>query len=939
MVGKLFNDLVTALDILPESSTVDICINHPSPAVLAGKVRVIAKRPCVYKSLVLTVTGTSRVWMRQGAKTIKAKQVFLKSSKKIVFEGQGSNVGVGAIGDGGAGGREQQQQQQQRQQQRASSLSSMTSLSNSHPSNIPVSPVSQTEEEAFPSTSPISTAAAPAAGVGTGVMTRMSRMMTTTTTATTTTMLQGAVSAQQPVRSSEPSHGFSMSNNAADDDNSSPMTHLGPLDEIGLSTPPADNSNSNNNTVNNSQQPTPPSLNSSHNRDNSNSSNYYYGSGTTTNSHLQNQLRQGVNDIDFYLEFPSHVNNPDTNNNNNNNNNTAASDSSRCLPSGPFKSFSGDSTIVYTLSATLVMSRRDILVNNQMTTSIPFRVQCWQDIVDWRNHSEDHSYHGKRRGKIEFRLEVPKQLDMRRLQDLQFGFEARWKTLQDRLKIKEVHYSIIEEETQILGPRMAPNIHTTVISTAVTHDCAGDTTPTNSWTHMRGAARLQIPQPLTVMESMSTPWPHTLSVSHKLRVVFRFDQSLNKERDLQLSFPILIHPTLNAAGGPVHTHALFRHLLRLHPQSQSRRRARRALFGMVGSAGEGQPDGITADCEDLSDYDEDMDYDDDEDGNGEAGGGEGGVNGIGGGSGNNSNGNRHLPVYADREGTLLLMVGHEIVQETTDLLPPEQADALGISIVRTSTATNPGYYYSGVDRRSSLLYSSSEASMSSAPNSPTSPTTFMEQYSWGSAYDGAAGGGLSSSPTSTTTYSMYSTSPDFAVTPSSPLEAAAAAGRGSIVSRRHSSYTTSSGTPVATMELSLPPPYVFPSVAEGEEDYMIPPPSPLPFRNDTQELVTASETVISSQVVDKGKDRSDDDDDDDVSMVDVGVTVQDVGPSSSSSAAVARSGTSTVMPSFGLPSPEYEIQESPLQSCAHKDKDKGKKKDQGGDVQASTGNM
>ncbi|KAG0050730.1 hypothetical protein BGZ90_006959, partial [Linnemannia elongata] len=83
MVGKLFNDLVTALDILPESSTVDICINHPSPAVLAGKVRVIVKRPCVYKSLILTVTGTSRVWMRQGAKTIKAKQVFLKTSKEI----------------------------------------------------------------------------------------------------------------------------------------------------------------------------------------------------------------------------------------------------------------------------------------------------------------------------------------------------------------------------------------------------------------------------------------------------------------------------------------------------------------------------------------------------------------------------------------------------------------------------------------------------------------------------------------------------------------------------------------------------------------------------------------------------------------------------------------------------------------------------------------
>ncbi|KAG9073312.1 hypothetical protein KI688_001104 [Linnemannia hyalina] len=927
MVGRLFNDLVTALDILPESPTVDICINHPSPAVLAGKVRVIVKRPCVYKSLVLTVTGTSRVWMRQGAKTIKAKQVFLKTSKEIVFEGHGLNAGmIGSESRGGAGSRELQTQQQQRQQQRASSLSSMTSLSNSHPSNIPVSPHSMTEIEAFPSTS--TTTPATAAAAAGGVMTRMS----TTTTA----------SAQQPVRSGEPSHGFSVPNNVTNDDDSSPMTHLGPLDGITISTLPSDN-NTNSNTVNNNnQQPTLLSLGPSpHNCDNSNSSNgsnsnNNNGSGTTTNSNLQNQLRQGVNDIDFYLEFPSHVDNPDTNNNNSN---TAAGDSSRCLPSGPFKSFSGDSTIVYTLSATLVMSRRDILVNNQMTISIPFRIQCWQDMVDWRNHSEDHSYHGKRRGKIEFRLQVPKQLDIRRLQDLQFGFDARWKTLQDRLKIKEVQYSIVEEETQILGPRMAPNIHTTVISTAVTHDCAGDTTPTDTWTHMRGAARLQIPQPHTVMESMSTPWPHTLSVSHKLRVVFRFDQSTNKERDLQLSFPISIHPTLNAAGGPVHTHALFRHLMRLHPQSRTRRRARRALFGIVsGGAGEGQNEGGNGDGEELSDYDEDTEYEDDEDGDGEVGGGESGVNGN-----NTGSGNRHLPVYADREGTLLLMVGHEVVQETTDLLQPDQVDALGISTMRTSIATNPGFYYSGADRRTSLLYSPSEASMYSVPNSPTSPTTFMEQYSWGCAYDGGAGG-LASSPTSTTTFSMYSTSPDFAVTPLSYIEAAAgAAGGESIVSRRHSSYTSSS-TPMTTMELSLPPPYVFPSVAEDEEDYTIPPPSPLPFRNDDQRPTVPAVAVTSSRAVDKGKGRSDNGDD--VSMVDVGVVAQDIGPSSSSSAPMAARpvvgvGPSTVMPPFGLPSPEYEIHESPLHSYAHQDmgRDKGKKKEQGRDEQTTASDM
>lgn len=462
MVAKLFNDLVTALDILPESPTVDICVNHPSPAVLAGKIRVIAKRPCVYKSLVLTVTGTSRVWMRQGAKTIKAKQVFLKATKEIMFEGQ--NAGAIRGGDGAGGSRDQQQQQQQRQQQRASSLSSMTSLANSHTSNnVPASPVSLTAEESFQSTSTSTSAAAapvaaPAAttgggGGGSGMMKRMSRLLTTTTTTTTTTgaIPQTAAVSARPVRSGEPSHGFSVSN--ADDDDSSPMTHLGPFDGNGLSTA-ADTNNSN--TINSNSQPI--QYQHGHNnltRDNSNSNNNNNGSGATTNGQLQNQLRQGVNDIDFYLEFPSHVDNTDS----------TVSDSSRCLPSGPFKSLSGDSTIVYTLSATLVMSRRDILVNNHMTTSIPFRIQCWQDMVDWRNHSEDHSYHGKRRGKIEFRLEVPKQLDMRRLQDLHFGFEARWKTLQDRLKIKEVHYSIIEEETQMyvnlpLPPLSVSHIHT-----------------------------------------------------------------------------------------------------------------------------------------------------------------------------------------------------------------------------------------------------------------------------------------------------------------------------------------------------------------------------------------------------------------------------------------------------------------------------------------------
>ncbi|KAK3838826.1 MAG: hypothetical protein J3R72DRAFT_448408 [Linnemannia gamsii] len=935
MVAKLFNDLVTALDILPSSPTVDLCVNHPSPCALTGKVRVIVKRPCVYKSLVLTITGTSRVWMRQGAKTIKAKQVFLKVSKEIVFDG-GNGGGSLTTGPGTAiGAREHQHQQQlhlqqRQQQQRASSLSSMSSLSNSHPSNnIPVS------EETSPSTSTSTITPATAASTTTSPVSALNMV---NRVITAITIPQGPTSAQ-PVISGEPSHGLD-SMVTANTDDSSPMTHIQQGTRSGLSTPPADNSQPSYFPTQHHQDRRLSEQESTHNHstihNNSNNNSNSNGSGTNNNGHLQNQLRQGVNDIDFYLEFPSHVDNI---NNSTNTNNTTNSDSSRSLPSGPFKSFSGDSTIVYTVSATLVMSRRDILVNNQITTSIPLRVQCWQELIDWRNQSEDHSYHGKRRGKIEFRLQVPKQLDVRRLQDLQFGFDAKWRTLQDRLRIKEVHYAIIEEETQILGPRMAPNVHSTVISTAVTHDCSGDTTPTNTWTHLREAARLQIPQPLSVMESMSTPWPHTLVVSHKLRLTFRFDQSLAKERDLQLSFPILIHPTLNAAGGPVHTHALFRHLARFQPQSQRRRRARRALFGMVGAAG-ALEEGVAAggDGDELSDYDEDMEYDDDEDGDSETAGG-GGTNGYSGSGGSgNGNADRHLPVYADREGTLLLMVGHEVMQETTDLLAPEQVDALGISMARipTSSMTNTGYSLGVTDRRASLLqYSPSEASMTSS--GPNSPTAMMGHYSWGSAYDGA---GVASSPTSTMGFSMYSTSPDFgtgsAMSPVVGMGMGSSSG-GSIVSRRHSSIC-SNGTPAAaggTMELSLPPPYAFPSVAEdGEEDYAMPPPSPLPLQNDRDPTLIAGAsltTIAEIQPVrsSKGKNRSDDhvvDDDDDVLMTDAPAITQNVGPSffSSSSSTSPSSqptdptvvatggGPSTVMPSFGLPSPEYEIQESPL---------------------------
>ncbi|KAF9567875.1 hypothetical protein BGW38_008843, partial [Lunasporangiospora selenospora] len=154
-----------------------------------------------------------------------------------------------------------------------------------------------------------------------------------------------------------------------------------------------------------------------------------------------NQLVKGVNDIDFSIEFPSHIFNIDPDHP------PSLDPVPIPLPSGPMKTLAVDSTILYTLRATLVMSRRDILVNNRITVAVPFEVQAWQDPIDWRQ-SEDHSYHGKRRGKIDFQFHVPKQLDLRRLQELQFGFEGKWRTHQDHLKVKEVEYYIVEDELQ-----------------------------------------------------------------------------------------------------------------------------------------------------------------------------------------------------------------------------------------------------------------------------------------------------------------------------------------------------------------------------------------------------------------------------------------------------------------------------------------------------------
>ncbi|KAI1316522.1 hypothetical protein EDD11_009861 [Mortierella claussenii] len=601
MVGKLFNDLVTTLDIIPASSTVDVCVQHPSTCALSGKVRIIAKRPCVYKSLVLTVTGITRVWHRQGSRTMKAKQVFLNVSKDIVYHNQSSMMETELQPD------QQQQQQQQQQQPR--------------------------------------------------------------------------------VRSSSVSSGVFSTTEAA-------------LSAIS-----------------------------------------------------QNQLDQGVNDIDFRIEFPSHMSindlmppSPSTEEEND-------PLQTLChLPSGPTKTTVGDSSIVYTLQATLVMSRRDILVNNHMSMSIPFRVQSWQDSLESdsgrrRRQSEDHAYHGKRRGKVEFQFEVPKQLDLRRLQDLQFGFQASWRTLQDRLRVKQIQYFIIEEEQQSFASRTGPVVNTSIISTSATHDCTAYNVETNNWGHLRAAARLQIPQPNMVIETTTLPYPHSLSVSHKLRVLIKFDPALAKERDLQLSFPIVIHPTLNLDGSPVHPDLNYDH----RPSSngrRNRRRTSRALYGIEYRHGDG-----------------DGDSEDDE---------------------------FPLPMYADREETLLLMVGEEVHQEAG-----LHIDALDISMSMSHPEPIAPYSPSEASIMSSLH--------SGSPSSPISRDTFPfpisassvnapiqgEQHAWS-----ILNRSVSLTPSSAAHPSHFS------LLSSSPVAAA-----GTVTSRRHSSFEYAS-------ERFLPPPYVLPTLSE-----------------------------------------------------------------------------------------------------------------------------
>ncbi|KAF9955639.1 hypothetical protein BGZ72_003559 [Mortierella alpina] len=609
MVRKLFNDLVTTLDILPTSSTVDVCINHPSTCVLSGKVRIIAKRPCVYKSLAITVTGSTRVWLRQGAKTFKAKQTFLQTTQQIVHEPsprRGRSPSTHDILDPTLSASEQQQHQ--------------------------------------------------------------------------------------------PAPEIANAGSGDELDDSSPITHIHHEHSVRHTTPPPEEDQLAPDAL--AEAALPPSA---------------AGSPDSQMAPVLNQLVAGVNDIEFTIEFPSHVPSKDDP--------ESASNEMRlsCLPSGPMKTTCGDSAITYTLSAVLVMSRRDILVNNNMSTSIPFRVQNWQDSIDGRQN-EDHAYHGKRRGKVEFQFQVPKQLDTRRLHELQFWFQASWRTLSDSLRVKEVQYYLIEEEHQTFATRLAPHIYTTIISTTATHDVSAHATPTNTWDHLRTPIRLQIPQPNTVLESSSMPWPHPLLVSHKLRVLIKFDQIDGRERDLQLSFPILIHPTMDDHGAPVHP-------LPMDAVPTRRRRRGRQLYGI-----ESGP--------------MDVDGEDDDD-------------------------ILPLPMYADREGTLLLMVGEEI--QETDLQGFEM-DALGIS----TAMSYPDQ---------SMPYSPSITSITSSP--PISPTQTGSSFLMGPT------------PVQGEQHTWASASRPMSMMPSGSEHAS----HFSAASRRFSSIE-------GAADPFLPPPYRFPSVDE-----------------------------------------------------------------------------------------------------------------------------
>ncbi|KAF9313053.1 hypothetical protein BG003_005663 [Podila horticola] len=546
---SVFNDLVTVLDVLPSSPTVHICVNHPSTIAIVGKVRIIAKRPCVYKSLVLTATGTTRIARRTGTR-LQAHQVFLNATTDVVHQ---------------------------------SPLPTNSSY-NPGPPSVPTSPASSPTEE-------------------------------------------------------NPRNSLSGGFFEASDENDSISPEQ--TTESIPSTSPHQSFTDNDTTD-------PPQM-----------------------TFATNQLQAGVNDIDFRLEFPSHYKSHLT-----------APHSEvhlHSLPTGSLRT-AAQSTVDYSLRTTLTLSRRDVLVNNSLSITIPFKIQTWQDQID-QSHSEEHAYHGKRRGKLEFEFHVPKQLDAKRLHELHFGFQGSWKVLDERLKIAKVHYYIVEEEVQTFVPRAGVETHTAIISTTATYDCTDSTTPTNAWEYLESETRLQIPQPNLVQQPLTMPGASTLSVTHKLRVVIQFDKTHLAEKDLQLSFPILIHPMLENDGAPVHPDLAE---LSVRPHRQRRGRRAQRVGALYISNNELMEGGAAADAEDDDDV-------------------------------------LPLPMYADREETLLLMVGEEV--QELDYMDRRDMDALGISL---STATDPEFWMSPTQSVSSPTFSPSP------PLSPLSPTLSASSAASGS---------------------------------------------------------------------------------------------------------------------------------------------------------------------------------------------------------------
>ncbi|KAF9412349.1 hypothetical protein BGZ94_001068, partial [Podila epigama] len=343
---KLFNDLITVLDVLPNSTTVNLCVNHPGMAAIEGKVRIIAKRPCTYKSLVLTATGSARISGRNGNR-MSARQVFLDVSTEVIHQ--------------------------------------------SPPQSAQLS-----------------------------------------------TPLSSPLSSPRPERP----HDRSDNNNERNDDNNHGA------DNFGTPIVPSDDYTSNSGSRHrpSAGQIAPLSplsrQSSMDENENSNTNNSIPVDNVVQSSpqltFLTNQLQAGVNDIDFRLEFPSHYDShmacP------------ASEVPLHCLPAGPLHT-PANSVITYILRTTLTLSRRDILVNNQLSVTRPFRIQTWQDQIDV-SHSEEHAFHGKRRDKIEFEFQVPKLLDANRLHELHLGFQGGWKVLDNELKVDKIHYYLMEEEVQ-----------------------------------------------------------------------------------------------------------------------------------------------------------------------------------------------------------------------------------------------------------------------------------------------------------------------------------------------------------------------------------------------------------------------------------------------------------------------------------------------------------